>query len=215
MPDQKASQTEDYQSISHFPQLFLRSIQTFCAETDCSELEISIKGVAGITHACFVCTDCAAGEPLLPHKSNICLWIHRPCQLLAGFAKGEHPALGSRNIGPYSLRCFFMKRPNVFLPAEGSYSSILTPSSPAERRQIRQKSSPWEDKTVKERRKRKQSNCFLATHPFPGKMRSCISAAVEKAQARCGVQCQCIDSQDRMCAQEVSKPRSAAAQKRL
>lgn len=95
------------------------------------------------------------------------------------------------------------------------YSSILTPSSPAERRQIRQKSSPWEDKTVEERRKRKQSNCFLATRPFPGKMRSCISAAVEKAQARCGVQCQCIDSQDRMCAQEVSKPRSAAAQKRL
>lgn len=60
------------------------------------------------------------------------------------------------------------------------YSSILTPSSPAEWRQIWQKSSPWEDKTVEERRKRKQSNCFLATRPFPGKMRSCISAAVEK-----------------------------------
>lgn len=66
----------------------------------------------------------------------------------------------------------------------------------------------------KEGRENNPTECFLATHPFPGKMRSCISAAVEKAQARCGVQCQCIDSQDRMCAQELSNPRRIAAQKR-
>lgn len=37
------------------------------AERDCSKLEISITEIAGTTYAGFLCTVCAAGEPLLPH----------------------------------------------------------------------------------------------------------------------------------------------------